>query len=272
MSSNFLEEDVGAVLTGVFQDTSGVVYAVNPTRETLSELIFRLHDVTDPPAVRLLAPQDPIKDVMADFIVAGHAADLESAETLGLRVLSEAPEASLLVTDDSVVSLISADGLVGGLTATDPSFVSAVRERYESEWDGAEAFSLRTPPLSRVRETLAADIGTDTADDFDAVLDSLDVAIGDGEGLDEVAIALLVAARNGQLLYDMSKWGEDVGLASKATFSRMKTRLEDSGLVETEKVPIDVGRPRLRLRLGGEDLESADLAELASTAQQRLGE
>ncbi|MFB6140425.1 MAG: transcriptional regulator TbsP [Halosimplex sp.] len=272
MSTNFLEEDVGPVLAAAFRDSSGVVYAVNPTRETLRELIFCLHDVEDPPTVRLLAPRDPIKDVLADFIVAGHAADLIEAGTLALRVLDEVPEASLLVTESTVVSLVAVDARVGGLTATDESFVEAVRDRYEREWEAAEAYSLRTPALSRVRETLAADIGADTAEDFDAVLDALDVAKGDGEGLDEVAIALLVAARNGQLLYDMSKWGEDVGLASKATFSRMKTRLEDSGLVETEKVPIDVGRPRLRLRLSDRALADADLAELASVAQERLAE
>jgi len=271
MSTNFLEADVGGVLAGVFRDSSGLVYAVNPTRETISELIFRLHDVSDPPTVRLLAPRDPIKDVLADFIVAGHAADLVAAETLSVRVLSEAPTASLLVTESTVVSLVAADGLVGGLTTSDEEFLAAMRDRYEREWDDAEEYSLRTPPLSRVRETLSTDIGSDTAEDFDDLLGSLSVAKGDGEGLGEVAIALLVAARNGQLLYDMSKWGEDVGLASKATFSRMKTRLEDSGLVETEKVPIDVGRPRLRLRLA-DDVERMDLPELASVAEERLAE
>ena len=271
MSTNFLEADVGEVLAGVFRDSSGLVYAVNPTRETLSELIFRLHDVSDPPSVRLIAPQDPLKDVLADFIVAGHAADLVAAETLAVRVLSEAPAASLLVTESAVVSLVAADDMVGGLTTTDEEFLAAMRDRYEREWDDAEEYSLRTPPLSRVRETLSTDIGTDTAEDFDDLLGSLSVAKGDGEGLGEGAIALLAAARNGQLLYDMSKWGEDIGLASKATFSRMKTRLEDSELVETEKVPIDVGRPRLRLRLA-DDVTGLDLPELATVAEQRLAE
>jgi len=271
MSTNFLEADVGDVLAGVFRDSSGVVYAVNPTRETISELIFGLHEVETPPTVRLLAPGDAIKDVLADFILAGHAADLVDTETLELRELADAPEASLLVAESAVVSLIAGEDRVGGLTATDPAFVDDLRGRYESEWADAEAYSLRTPPLSAVRETLAADIGSDTAEDFDGLLDSLAVAKGDGEGLDEVAISLLVAARNGQLLYDMSKWGEDVGLASKATFSRMKTRLEDAELVTTEKVPIDVGRPRLRLRLA-EDVRDLDLPELGTVAQERLYE
>jgi hypothetical protein len=114
------------------------------------------------------------------------------------------------------------------------------------------------------------DIGDDAAADFDAVLDSLQTARGDGDGLDEVTISLLVAAKNGELLYDISKWGEDIGLASKATFSRTKTQLEDRGLIDTEKVPIDVGRPRLRLKLGDDRLTEADADELASVAQSLI--
>jgi hypothetical protein len=124
--------------------------------------------------------------------------------------------------------------------------------------------------MSQVRETLEGDIGPETAEDFDTVLDSLQTARGNGEGLDEVTISLLVAAKNGELLYDISKWGEDIGLASKATFSRTKTKLEDMGLIDTEKVPIDVGRPRLRLKLADDRLEDAPPDELASVAQSVL--
>uniref|UniRef100_UPI000A78D6B4 transcriptional regulator TbsP domain-containing protein n=1 Tax=Halococcus thailandensis TaxID=335952 RepID=UPI000A78D6B4 len=72
------------------------------------------------------------------------------------------------------------------------------------------------------------------------------------------------------MLYDISRWGEDAGVASKATFSRKKTQLEEQGLLETEKVPIDVGRPRLRLLLGEERLREADADELASVAHEML--
>jgi hypothetical protein len=129
---------------------------------------------------------------------------------------------------------------------------------------------LRTPAISRVRSSLETEIGEATAADFDSVLASLATARGDGDGLDEVTISLLVAARNNELLYEISRWGEDVGLASKATFSRTKTRLEDMGLIDTESVPIDVGRPRLRLLVGDERLESADSDELATVAQSLL--
>ncbi|MFB6186598.1 MAG: DUF5821 family protein, partial [Halobacteriaceae archaeon] len=82
--------------------------------------------------------------------------------------------------------------------------------------------------------------------------------------------SLLVAAKNDVLLYNISKWGEDSGLASKATFSRTKSRLEEQGLIDTEKVPIDVGRPRLKLRLADPRLEEASPSELANVAQSVL--
>ena len=84
-----------------------------------------------------------------------------------------------------------------------------------------------------------------------------------------MTLALLAGARHSELLSEISKWGEDVGLASKATFSRSKSDLEDVGIVETEKVPIDVGRPRLRLRLV-EDLRGAPIPELVTTARDSL--
>jgi hypothetical protein len=121
-----------------------------------------------------------------------------------------------------------------------------------------------------VRSSLEAEIGEGTAADFDSVLSSLATARGDGDGLDEVTISLLVAAKNEELLYDISKWGEDVGIASKATFSRTKTDLEDLGLLDTEKVPIDVGRPRLRLKFGDDRLADASSEELASVAQSLM--
>jgi hypothetical protein len=270
MNTTFLEDDVGAVLSAAFSEVDGEVYVVNPIGDSISDLVFRLHGLDDPPTVRLLAAKDPLKAAVADFIVAGHTADLVAAETLSIRVLGETPKASLVVADDTVVSLVEGGDSVGGLTATDEAFVTEVRDRYERSWAASDEFTLRTPPLSRVRETLATDLGEGTAADFDAVLDSLSVAKGDGEGIDEVTITLLVAARNGELLYDVSKWGEDVGLASKATFSRKKTQLEDSGLIDTEKVPIDVGRPRLRLRLGDDELAAADPADLAGLVGERL--
>jgi hypothetical protein len=46
----------------------------------------------------------------------------------------------------------------------------------------------------------------------------------------------------------------------------VKNKLEDAGLITTEKVPMDIGRPRLRLLLGDDRLAEASPDELVSVA------
>ncbi|MFW5918010.1 MAG: transcriptional regulator TbsP [Haloferacaceae archaeon] len=270
-TEDILADDIDGVLAAALP-ADGEITVANPAPETIGALVSTLEERESPPFVRLLAPEQPLKQVMADFLVASTAADLIDDGTLSIRVLDEKPVNSLIVTEERVVSLLTANDAAAGLTTEDDSFVASTGAYSEELWDIAGGFTLRTPALSRVRSTLAAEIGEQTRADFDAVLDSLSTARSDGEGLDEVTISLLVAARNRELLYDISKWGEDVGLASKATFSRTKTQLEDTGLLDTEKVPIDVGRPRLRLLLGDERLQNADAGELADVAVDLLSE
>ncbi|OLZ41237.1 hypothetical protein A6E15_09655 [Natrinema saccharevitans] len=271
MTSNLLNHQIDDILESVLGDVTGNVYMVNPSRDAIEEFVSVATAFDDDlPSVHMLADERTLKDVMDDFIVASNAADLISEGALVLRTLEEAPENSLLVGDDRVVAIVHAGDRVGGLVTDDESFVADTYDTYADRWTDASEFNLRTPPITDVRETLTDEISPEAEADFTAILDSLETARGDGDGLDEVTISLLVAAKNEALLYDISKWGEDVGIASKATFSRTKTKLEDMGLIDTEKVPIDVGRPRLRLKIGDERLSEADNGQLATVAQSIL--
>jgi hypothetical protein len=271
LSSNVHAEGLADILESVLSAAEDDILIVNPTREAVESLVAVATEYEgDLPSVRVVADEGILKDVMDDFIVASNAADLVGEGTLHLKVNEVGAESALVVTREAVLSLVTAGDRVAALSTEESEFVSTAFEAYREEWDGAEEYNLRTPPLSRVRETMAEDISPAVQADFDDVLASLQTARGNGEGLDEVTISLLVAAKNDVLLYDISKWGEDVGIASKATFSRTKTKLEDLGLIDTEKVPIDVGRPRLRLKLGDDRLRSVDANELASVAQSLL--
>jgi hypothetical protein len=251
MSSNLLDVEIEEVLHDVFAGGADDLYVVNPSAGSIEELVTVATAYEEPlPEMRLLADERVLKDVMDDFIVASNAADLVEDGTLTLRTTEDPPENSLLVTDERVVALVTAGDTVGGLVTDDDDFVATAADAYRAAWDGADEFNLRTPPLSRVKSSLEEEIGPDAEGDFEAVLASLDTARGDGQGLDEVTISLVVAARNEELLYDISKWGEDVGIA--------------------EKVPIDVGRPRLRLKLGDERLADADTDQLAGVATSIL--
>jgi len=271
MTGNYYADGVGGILSSAMSDSTGDLYVVNPGRQSVPDIVFGVYEESDPPTVSLLADRDVLKSAFEDFVVGGHAADLVAAETLSVRQTADTPRASLLVSEDLVVSLVEVADRVGGLATTDESFAKAAFDQYATRWREAEQFGLRAPPITRVRETLAEEVGEVAADDFDATLAELPAVRNDGDGLDEVTVALLVAARHGVLLYDLSRWGEEVGLASKATFSRKKNELEDAGVLTTEKVPIDVGRPRLRLRLATDRLRTADIPELTAAVQEATG-
>ncbi len=268
MSSNLHAADVRDLLGSVVGAASGEVFVINPSKETLEALIETL-DGSSGVTVRLLAEGRVLKDTLEDFLVGSVAADLIEQDRLELRQ-HDSEANTLVVTSERAVAVVVVDGQVAGLVDDDEAFVAALDDELRRLWEEADGYALRTPAISRVRESLVSDIGTETAGDFDDVLASLETARGDGDGLDEVTVSLLVAAKNEELLYDISKWGEDVGIASKATFSRTKTRLEEMGLLDTEKVPIDVGRPRLRLVLGNDRLKNASSREIASVAQSLL--
>jgi hypothetical protein len=259
------------ILSEVLAEEDTELILVRPTRVTFEALVSvatAFEGVL--PTVRVVADEALLKDVVDDFIVASNAADLVDEGVLSLRTGVGDDGNSLVVTNDAVLALVTTNEQVAALASDDAEFVASAYETYNTAWEEAPEFTLRTPSLSTVRESLEADIADDVRADFDTVLSSLQTARGDGQGLDEVTISLLVAAKNEVLLYDISKWGEDIGIASKATFSRTKTKLEDLGLVDTEKVPIDVGRPRLRLKLGDDRLRQADADQLAGVAQSLL--
>jgi hypothetical protein len=268
--SNRIETDVAEIYRAVLADAADGAFVVVPPAASVERLVAVLDDLDSPPAVQLLAFDDTLKAVLDDFLVASTAADLVADGTLSLRTTEDAETGPLVVTESAVVSLVTAGQQVAALGTDDEEFVESATERYDERWEASAEYGLRTPPMSRVRETMAEAFGPGMREDFDAVLASLETARGDGNGLDEVTISLLVAAKNEELLYDISKWGEDTGVASKATFSRTKTRLEEMGLLDTTKVPIDVGRPRLRLLLGDERLAEADAGELAAVASGLL--
>ncbi|WP_433634722.1 transcriptional regulator TbsP [Halomicrococcus sp. NG-SE-24] len=261
------DTDFDETLASLFGDAETVL-VVNPSLavfRTAMETAFEFDD--ELPTLQVLATPDVLRTGTEDFILASQVADLINQETLSLRTTTSIARSSLFVSNDQVMTVVPVDGGLSGLTSTDEEFVETVRSAFDDDWDEGEEFSLRTPPLSRVQDTLSEEFDEEVEDDFMTMLESMETVPGEEDELDEVTIALLVAADNELLLYDLSKWGEDVGLASKATFSRTKTRLEDRGLLDTEKVPIEVGRPRLRLLLEPDDLEDVDaIAEQATAA------
>ena len=221
--------------------------------------------------IRVLSGENALKEAMNDFLIASAASDLIEEGKLELLTTEDNSYRSLVVVGDSeIMSFVDVGERMGALSTDDAGMVDDASEFFEEMWEEGNEFSIRTPPASRVVETLREEIGEETQVDFTSILDILETAKGNGDGLDEITVALLAAARNEVLLYDISKWGEDSGVASKATFSRKKTEMEDRGLIDTENVPIDIGRPRLRLKFADESLHDAPLEEVVETAKEAM--
>jgi hypothetical protein len=268
--SEQVELSVTENFQSILAEESGVVIAAGFGEGSTRALVEILANSEEPPRVRLLVREEVLKWLRDDFVLASTAAELLEADSLELRAAAERLDDTLLVTEATVVSLLTPDiDHSAALVTDDEEFVKADRERWNNLWEDGEEFALRTPAYARVLESLAEEFGSEVESDFRAVLDSIESMGGESE-LDEVELSLLVAAKHEQLLYDISHWGEEVGVASTATFSRTKTRLEEEGLLDTEKVPIDVGRPRLRLVLGDECLREADAEELPSVVRELL--
>ena len=250
-----LDPTFDEIIESVFED-SDEIRLVNPAPEVFRSVMLTVSEFEDElPDLQVLAVSDVLKAAVEDFILASQIADLVDQETLSLRSTADISQNSLFISENEVAIVVTLDSEITALNSTEKDFVEKMQAAFLDEWEEGDDFSLRTPPLSRVKETLAEEFGEDVQEDFLMMLEEADTVPGENDQLDEVAIALLVGANNGELLYNISKWGEDTGLASKATFSRTKTQLEDRDIIETEKVPIEVGRPRLRLLLIPESLE-----------------
>ena len=269
---------VAEVHRALLNETSGSseLFMTGFTEETTAAVIAVLGDLDEPPTIRLLASESVLKWLRRDFHLASTAADLVAAEKLSLRTAEESVRNAVVVGEESVVSLVVTSGRAAGLHTDDTVFVENMREQFSDAWKSAEAFDLRTPPRSRVYETLTEEIGAEVAADLQTVFDAVETTRSGGYGstdddpLDEVGLTLLAAAKHDVQLYEISRWGENVGLASKATFSRAKGRLEEQGMIATEKVPIDVGRPRLRLMFSADQLREVEASDLPDAVREML--
>ena len=100
--------------------------------------------------------------------------------------------------------------------------------------------------------SMSRSISEKTAKDFlemNKTFDDSRYKILKTKAIDRVALTLLAAAKNSELFYDVVQWGEEAGVASKATFSRRKDFLVGLGVLYEESVKTPFGRPKIRLKL-----------------------
>jgi hypothetical protein len=223
-------------------------YLIRPTPKILNDIVQTARKQSSP-AIHVLASESDLRSVRQRFSIATYVADLVEQDELTLTPTVPAGRGTFIVTEETVHTVDCIDD--HQLIFNTNDIPDGLIETCETYRESSSSFNLRTPAWTTVLETLDDKFGADIRDDFVSAIGNLRTELEDSD-LNAVHIALLVAARHELLLYDISSWGEDLRLCSKATFSRAKTDLEDYGVLETEKVPIDVGRPRLRLQIADE--------------------
>lgn len=116
-----------------------------------------------------------------------------------------------------------------------------------------DGVSLRTPELAQLFNTLRKRLSAVTRDDLETLLTTGKPTDGTS---DEVKLALPAADKGTELLYEINKYAEDIGVASKATFSRSRTNLGETQIIVTEKIPVGVGWLCLRPLFGGKNYKT----------------
>jgi hypothetical protein len=250
MTSETLEETPTEAMRRVLTeaDSDGEKYLINPPAEFLFALATVGKDVEELPTINIVGKTEALRQLRQDFLMGSRLSTLMADDHVRLREQDLGDETPMLVGEGELYALALIEDIAAAIRTDDPEFVERVRNSCELLWDNAAEYVVRTPPLEELLVSMETTLGPDFRDGFET---SLDVAAGlrDRTEFHEVRAALVVAAYNEILHYDVSKWGEDSGLASTASFSRHKSALEDNGVLDTEKEPVQMGRPRQRLML-----------------------
>ena len=242
-------------------ETTNYAYLVNPSERIIEDAVRDVHDRGDV-SIRMLASEQRVKSALNAFFLKARAAEAIESDMMQIRT-AEIPTVSFVVSQDTLNTIISVGDTATIGELTDSNMRADLFRETETEWQTGGEYTIRSPPLSKVQATLAEKFGESVRDDFDAALEH-DIAV------DGVILMLLLAAKHELQFYQMGGCGEDLGVGSRATFSRRKTVLSETGVIDTESVPIDIGRPRHRLLLNDSELANLAFPELIQQVKKMI--
>lgn len=216
------------------------------------------------PTVRLLYPDDRIESLFASFGRATRAAELVERGELGIRTIDQVTQ-RLTVTSDRAYAHVRLDGESLAISAQAESFTESMRETYERQWTASEPAAVPAPPRDQFLGTFCESFPA-AGETLTAVVDA-EPSIETNGTIDPVTVVTLVAARHEIQTIELSEWAESIGFSSRTELSRVTNRLTDRGVVDTDRVPHGVGRPRQRLSLADAELGVCSPDEFLSRAR-----
>ncbi|MEZ3144657.1 DUF5821 family protein [Halobaculum sp. MBLA0143] len=264
------------------------VLCVSPPAEFARSLLGRLHetridrstptvggdvDVTEYVAavpsvadgstpIRLLVSEPSA--LLGRFVTAAVASDLRADDHLAVAAADDLSQ-RVTVADGAVHAHLRPTGELQSVTARTPSLCRRLHERYDRRWAAAEPLEPSTPGWRELTNTFV--------EAFPDAGETLRIVLADAPELpvsgtfDVVTVVGLVAARHGLQTMAVSEWAESIGLSSRTELSRVKSRLVDRGLVETDRVPQGVGRPRQKLLVDADRLRDCPPEDLLTHAR-----
>lgn len=232
-------------------------YLLNPPRAFLDAFAVVGTELDEIPMFRILVSHDVARWARDTFPT---AARIQTLVDTGLVEFREGPVeaySSAIVSQQEVFSLVAFEGTARQFHTGDAAFATDAHSECVDLWTDAEPYSLRAPALPQALAQAELKLGQEFQQAFEESLGIAD-EFDNPQEFHPVRATLLLAAAQEILHYKVSKWGENVGLASSASYSRHKTTLESDGVIETEKVQVEIGRPRQRLFLTEEYRQRID--------------
>jgi hypothetical protein len=237
---------------------------LDPAPRTIDALA-RAFDAATLPHVDVVASEAVLRTVRRNFVLAIRVATAVAAERCRLQATDTEDLSTLFVSPQRVcVVVVVMDDTVTVRELPSADWTTAFHTEARETFVDAEPYPLRTPTRDELLSANDSNLPAAFHEDFETAL-AVTASFDDPEAFDPVRTALVLAARHAALNYDVSRWGERLGVASSATFSRRKGQLEDADHLTTEEVSTGLGRSRQRLLLTDASwaaLDDGGLAEL----------
>ena len=274
--------DLATAVESALSGRSGVVACGVPLG--LLPAVLAARERTDDDARWRIACRPGVVDALGRALALGtDAAEAVADGSIALRT-DAAGWVAFATPDraDAVAGPLSDPTLVsdaGGSTAA--AVVRAATTRFEAATPATVAMPPRTDLVAAAREALDDRFATDLA----AVLDALEYGeLGRTGTVSDRTLLVALAARHDHLFRDLRRWvdgaegaggerGCDAGRVAVAPSQELtddRRALVRRGLIESIKVPMGPGRPKLRLRAVDDALLRARPTEVLSVLRGRF--
>lgn len=227
------------------------VFLLNPTFDVLAEIYD--DGIPDSTQLNVLLTGLTLSDINKDLYQAMIVSSLESNDSVFFRLVRNSnnqdnymdiPSKNTFISNTQFGIVVSFG--VEGATVFYGESSEDKMESLFSLWGDAEQNVLKYPPMNYIEQTLE-EISEGAFDDF---MTALEYTFMEQELNRYHALAATGAIHN-ILVHDIREWINETNFGTPSAISRMKRQIEDetTELLDTDLVPVDVGRPRHRLVL-----------------------